>query len=311
VWLGAHIGIADGLAEAPVTGRAIGCDAIQIFSKSPQMWQGPAIPQAAADGFAESVRREGLRATAVHHGYLANLASPKPPMLAQSRAAFADELARAELLRVDALIFHPGAHLGSGVDAGLKTLIESLDEATAKLPGGTVRILLENAAGQGTAIGSAFPELRRVLDGVREPGRFGVAVDTCHLFAAGIDLRSESAYGAFMDRLDAELGRAAVRAFHLNDAKGELGSHRDRHENIGKGQIGPDGFRHLVTDRAWAEVPGYLETPLDDDDYARYREDLATLRGLAGGETGKPARVRTPRAARAAPRRRATPGGVG
>ncbi len=283
--LGAHLGIAGGLGEAVRAGRGIGCDAIQIFSKSPQMWAGPAISPAAAEEFREAVRSQGLRATAVHHGYLANLASPKRPMLERSRRAFADEIARAELLGVDALIFHPGAHLSSGADAGVATLVESLGEAIDGRPEGTVRLLLEHMAGQGTTLGSSLEELATVLRALDRADRVGVALDTCHLLASGVDFRSEEGYGAMVDRIDRTVGRAAVGAFHLNDAKAPLGSHLDRHENIGRGEVGLGGFRHLVNDRRWNAIPAYLETPLDDDGYARYVEDLATLRGLLGTPT--------------------------
>lgn len=306
MWLGAHIGISTGIAEAPGIGRGLGCDAIQIFSKSPQMWKGVPIPDEAAQGFRAAVEREGLHATAVHHGYLVNLASPKRPMLSRSRTTFVDELQRAEKLGVEALIFHPGAHLGSGVDRGLATIVESLNWAIEKTPGLHVRALLENAAGQGTTLGARFAELRRVLDGISDRSRVGVALDTCHLFASGIDFRSEERYGELLDAIDAELGRAEVRAFHLNDAKAELNSHLDRHENIGKGQIGLDGFRYLVNDVRWAAVPGYLETPIDENGYTRYEEDLRALRALethpprpaAAGDVGGPGSSRR----RAAPR---------
>ncbi len=280
--LGAHLGIAGGLAEASHAARRIGCDSLQIFSKSPQMWAGPAIPTAAAEEFRSAVRADGLRATAVHHGYLANLAGPKPEVLARSRGAFVDELTRAELLGVDGLIFHPGAHLGSGTATGVATLAESLKEAFAAVPRGSVRVLLENAAGQGTTLGSSFGELATAIDAVGAPDRLGVALDTCHLFAAGFDFRSPEGYGTLLDRLESELGIRRVRAFHLNDAKAPVGSHLDRHENIGKGEIGLSGFHHFVNDRRWAEVPGFLETPLDDREYARYAEDLRALRALEG-----------------------------
>lgn len=280
MWLGAHLGIAGGLADAVHEGRKIGCDALQIFSKSPQMWAGPAIAPAAAQEFREAVRGEGIRATAVHHGYLANLGSPKALVLRRSRAAFADEMARAELLGVDALIFHPGAHLKSGVEQGLQTIAASLRLALEARPEGKVRILLENAAGQGTTLGSKFEELASVLAQVNRPDRLGVTLDTCHLFAAGYDFRDATSYGVLMDELERVLGRGTVRAFHLNDAKAPLGGHLDRHENIGKGEIGLEGFRNIVTDPRWAETPGYLETPLDDRGYSRYAEDLRTLRSL-------------------------------
>jgi deoxyribonuclease IV len=285
--LGAHLGIAGGLPEAVHDLKAIGGDALQIFSKSPQMWGGPPIAAAAAVAFRDAVRDAGVRATAVHHGYLANLGSPKPATLARSRLAFRDEIARAELLGVDGLIFHPGAHLDSGVDAGLKTIAESLREALDATPDGKVRLLLENAAGQGTALGSTFEELATVLAAVNAPDRLGVTLDTCHLFAAGWDFRTEGGYGTLVDRISATIGISTVRAFHLNDAKAALGSHLDRHENIGKGEIGADGFRRILGDPHWATVPGYLETPLDEaTGYARYAEDLSTLRALEKAPAG-------------------------
>jgi deoxyribonuclease-4 len=286
--LGAHIGISAGLAEAPATARSIGCDVMQIFSKSPQMWKGPPISDESATAFTAAVRDQGIRSTAVHHSYLINLASPKKSMLAISRRAFVDEIQRADKLHADQLIFHPGAHMGGGVDAGLALIVESLNWAIGKTPGAKVRVLLENAAGQGTALCSKFEELRTVLDGVQNPARVGVALDTCHLFAAGFDFRTPETYGALNDELRTKLGFADVHAFHLNDAKAELASHTDRHENIGKGHIGSDGFRGWVNDPQWAETPGYLETPMDDEGYAAYEKDLQTLRGLIGGAPTAP-----------------------
>ena len=244
------------------------------------MWAGPPIPATAAEEFRAAVRAEHLRATAVHHGYLINLASPKRPMLTRSRRAFLDEIHRAELLGVDGLIFHPGAHLGSGSEAGLKTIAESLRQALEAVPGGKVPLLLENAAGQGTALCATFEELANVLAEVGGGPRVGVTLDTCHLFASGVDFRTDEGYGTLVDRIDRVLGRGTVRAFHLNDAKADLGSHLDRHENIGKGQIGLEGFRRLVNDPRWSGTPGYLETPIDDRGYDRYAEDLGSLRAL-------------------------------
>jgi deoxyribonuclease-4 len=280
VYLGAHIGIAEGLPNAVRQGQQIGCEAIQIFSKSPQMWAGPPIAPEAARQFREAVVREGLKATAVHHGYLLNLASPKPAMLRQSRTAFLDEIRRAELLGADGLIFHPGAHTGSGVDAGLASIRASLNDAFLATPDVHVRALLENSAGQGTTLCSNFEEIQTLLAGIDRPARVGVALDTCHLFGAGFDFRTPEGYGMLIDRIEATIGIDRVGAFHLNDAKSPLGSHLDRHENIGKGEIGTEGFRHLVSDRRWQAIPGYLETPLDDDGYARYATDLLTLQGL-------------------------------
>ncbi len=296
--LGAHVGIAGGLAEAVADGVRIGAECLQLFSKSPQMWNGPPVSPEAAERFRAAVREGPVRATAVHHGYLLNLASPKPEMLARSRAAFLDEIARADLLGVDGLIFHPGAHLGTGTKAGIDTLVASLTEALAATPRSPTRLLLENAAGQGTTLCSTLEELAEVLARVPGSRRLGVALDTCHLFAAGFDLRTEEGYGGLVDRVRSTFGDSNVRAFHLNDAKGEFASHLDRHENIGKGSIGAEGFGRLVRDARWADVPGYLETPLDDHDYDRYVEDLRTLKALRdGGTPAAPARKAVPRTA--------------
>lgn len=299
--LGAHVGVAGGMGKAPALGRSIGCDAIQIFAKSPQMWKGPPISDEAAEAFRAGVKSERIAGTAVHHGYLLNLANPKPELRKVSQAAFLDELGRAEKLGVDGLIFHPGAHLQSGVPAGLTALVDALDAAFEATEGYRVRALLENAAGQGTTLCVGFEELAEVLRRLRHPERAGVALDTCHLFAAGHDFRTEEGYDRLIDGIEASFGVDAVRAFHLNDAKMPLGSRRDRHENIGQGEIGAEGFGPLIRDRRWNDRPGYLETPMGDDEYGAYVRDLATLRKLldapaAGGAVpARRKRARTPK----------------
>ena len=297
--LGAHIGVAGGIDKSPALGRKIGCEAIQIFAKSPYMWKGAPLEDAVADGFRAANRSEGLVGNAVHHGYLLNLATPKAGPRKQSKAAFLDELGRAEKLGADFLIFHPGAHLKSGVDAGIDELVKALDESFEATDGYHVRALLENSAGQGTTLCSRFEELGEILRRLKTPKRAGVALDTCHLFASGFDFRTPDGYEGVIAAIEASFGVDAVRAFHLNDAKMPLGSHRDRHENIGKGTIGADGFGPLVRDRRWADRPGFLETPLDDHEYDAYVRDLATLRAQRDG---------TPAATPAAtPRRKAAP----
>jgi deoxyribonuclease IV len=280
VYLGAHIGVADGLAEAAKTGRAIGCDAIQIFSKSPHSWKAPPIVPERAEEFRVEVVGQKLKAVGVHHNYLTNLGSPKDPMYHTSRTAFVDDLGRAELLGATHLIFHPGAHLGSGVAVGLRRITDALNWALGETQTAATRILLENAAGQGTTLGSNFDELAVVLDGVTDKERVGVAIDTCHLFASGRDFRTPEGYAAVKEDLRRSIGLKKVQAFHLNDSKAECGQHLDRHENIGRGFIGLEGFRHWLNDPSWAKVPGYLETPMDGEEYQAYVADLRTLRSL-------------------------------
>jgi len=292
VWLGAHIGIAEGLPEAAVTGHRIGCEAIQIFSKSPQMWSAAPLDPATAAAFREAVQREGLRTCAVHQSYLPNLASPKKALLTRSRKAFVDELRRAEALGIPALIFHPGAHTGAGVETGLRTIMESIDWAIGQTPGLACRALLENAAGQGSTLGSTFEELAWVLDHVSDRDRVGVTIDTCHLFASGVDFRTDELYAEVVGHLEATVGVRSVRAFHLNDSKGPLGCKLDRHENIGRGELGVEGFRRILNDPRWNSTPGYIETPIGDDGYGAYERDLATLRSLLAGAPEPPRKGR-------------------
>jgi deoxyribonuclease-4 len=287
VRLGSHIGVAGGLDKAPAVAQRIGCEVLQIFSKSPQMWKGAPLSDEVAEGFKAGVRATGLKDPAVHHGYLLNLANPKPAARAISRTAFVDELGRAEKIGADFLIFHPGAHMGSGTEAGLAELVQCLDDAFDATDGFRVRALLENSAGQGSTLCSTFEELNEVLRRVRSPKRAGVALDTCHLFAKGFEFRTDAGYAALLESIDSTVGRDAVRAFHLNDAKAALGSHLDRHQNIGQGELGVEGFRRLLNDPTWADRPGYLETPLGDDDYGAYERDLATLRGLVAAKATK------------------------
>jgi deoxyribonuclease IV len=281
VYLGAHIGTSDGYPEAARTGRSIGCDAIQIFSKSPHSWKGPPVRPEVAEAFQAACVEVGLKGVSVHHNYLTNIASPKNPNYFGSRKSLVEELDRANLLGAQHVIFHPGAHMGSGPEAGQKRIIEALNAIFAESGAKKVRLLLENAAGQGTTMGSTFEELAILLDGVTDQDRVGIAIDTCHLFEAGNDFRTPEGYGAVKDTIQATVGTKAVYAFHLNDSKNPCGEHIDRHENIGRGAIGVAGFAPWLNDRTWAKVPGYLETPLrPDDEYAAYIEDLRTLKGL-------------------------------
>ncbi len=280
---GAHIGISGGLARAPEEARRIGCDAMQIFSKNQQQWSARPLEEEVARAFRAAVREQKIRATAVHASYLINLGSPKPELWKRSQEALVDELQRAELLAIPSLVLHPGAHTGTGVAAGIPRVAEGARAALEQSGTRHVRLLLETAAGQGSTLGATFEELRELLDRIGRPGRTGICVDTCHVFAAGWDLTTPEGYGRFRDRLDATLGRTEVRLFHLNDAKSKLGSHVDRHANIGEGEIGLAGFRRVVTDPLFADVPGVLETPLGNDPkdpYAAYEKDLRTLRSL-------------------------------
>jgi len=278
--LGAHVSIAGGFANAPKAGKVIGCEAIQIFSRSPRMLRRTKpIPPDEVEAFWKGVEATRIRAVAIHGNYLINLSAPKARMRGVARTAFAEELERAHVLRVPYVIFHPGAHMGKGEAKGLTAIAENLDWALAKAEAPDVTPLLENTAGQGTVLGSTWEQLREIIESSTFGDRLGVCVDTAHTLAAGYDYRARDRYDAMWREVDAVLGLSRVKAFHLNDSKAGPGTHVDRHEHIGRGEVGKEPFRWLVNDPRFADVPGLLETPGDDRAFKRNLKVLKSLRG--------------------------------
>jgi len=300
---GAHVSIAGGLANAPPRGRRIGCDAIQIFVKNQLQWRAAPLRDSEVRAWKTALAESRLAPVVVHSSYLINLAATDPALRRRSRATLRDELERCERLGIAYLNFHPGAHLGRGVAAGLRSASAALDSICRATPGYRARLLIEATAGQGSVLGARFEELHDLLHGSSFPERLGVCLDTCHLLAAGYDLRGAAAVRATLDQFEHVVGLSWLHALHLNDSRGALGSHRDRHANIGRGQIGLAGFRALVREPRLMALPGLLETPGGDD---AYRRDLRTLRRLAGrrppaaprDRVGVPAAGRRRRAAR-------------
>jgi len=281
MYLGAHMSIAGGIALAPERGEAVGCEAIQIFSRSPRMLRNTkplAVEETAA--FKENLTAHRIARAVIHANYLINLGSPKKSMLRVSREAFVEELNRAHLLGIRDVIFHPGAHMGKGMAFGVRTIAESLDWCLEHAAAPNTLAVLENTAGAGTVVGSSFEQIADIMRTSSHPDRLGVCVDTCHTFAAGYDFRGPEAYANLIRNLEATISLSRIRAFHLNDSKGDLGSHAARHENIGKGKIGLEGFRPFVNEPRFRELPGCLEYPGDP---AGYRRNLRTLRGLIEG----------------------------
>lgn len=269
--LGAHMSIAGGVHRALERGASIGCASVQIFLKNNMQWAGSPLCAHEIACF----RQHRLPAFA-HSGYLLNLASPHAPNRRRSITALVDEIKRAAALGVPFIVMHPGAHLGAGEEAGLRTLARSLDVVFAATGGSKVQIALETTAGQGTCLGHRFEHLAYALEHCRRPKRLAICVDTCHLFAAGHDIRTPRGYETTMRDLDRVIGAEHVVAFHLNDSKKPLGSRVDRHEHIGKGHIGLTTFRCLLRDPRWAGLPMSLETPKGAD----LREDVENLRVL-------------------------------
>lgn len=280
--IGAHISIAGGVASAFERGDEAGCAAMQIFTKNATQWQSPALSPGEVVRFRAEQGRTGISPVVAHGSYLVNLASPDPGLLERSRIAFLDELARAAALGLPCVITHPGAHMGAGVEAGLARVAESLDWLAARLDAGGPLVCLENTAGQGTVLGGDFAHLGTVFGLVRDPGRLGVCVDTCHGHAAGYDFSTSGGYRQALDALEAAVGTGRVLALHLNDAKGERGGRLDRHEHLGRGRIGLEGFRLVMNDPRFARVPKIIETPKQDGGREMDPVNLGVLRRLAG-----------------------------
>ncbi len=279
---GAHMSISGGLYTACERGRRAGCDIIQIFSKNQQQWRARPLTGAEIARFKEAQQSEGVPVVMVHDSYLINLAAPGDELWYRSIDAFREELERCAALGIPYLVTHPGAHVGSGEEAGLHRVADALNQLFDAGAGAGVTVLLETTAGQGSSLGRRFEELARLIELTRQAERVGVCVDTCHIFAAGYDIRSAEAYAVTMAELERIIGLERVKAFHLNDSQKDLGSRVDRHAHIGEGRIGIEGFRALVNDQRFAGLPMVLETPKEED-LADDVRNLATLRSLVIG----------------------------
>lgn len=256
-------------------------EACQLFTKSERQWAAKPLTDDVIEAFqAELVSDTTLdRRVVAHDSYLINLGSPDDALWRKSQDALLVELQRCDLLAIPYLVSHPGAHVGSGEDAGIARIVEGVNRVLAARPDGATMLLLETTAGQGTTLGRTFEELARMIDGIEDKARVGVCFDTCHTFVAGYELRTPEGYAETMRQFDATVGLDRIKVFHLNDAKFVIGSKKDRHEHIGDGEIGLDGFRNLLNDPRFDGRMGVLETEKDltgDLD----RKNLATLRSL-------------------------------
>jgi deoxyribonuclease IV len=279
VKFGAHMSISGGLHKAFGHGERAGCDTIQIFSKNQQQWRGKSLTEQDIALFQAEQQRTGFGPIVVHDSYLINLASPNDELWEKSIAAFGDELERCRALGIPYLVTHPGAHTGSGEEAGLRREAVALNRLLDAGVGGDVMVLLETTAGQGTCLGHRFEHLAELIEQTHHDERMGVCVDTCHLLAAGYDIRTAEACAATFEEFDHVIGIDRIKAFHLNDSQKDLGSRVDRHTHIGNGCVGLEGFRAIVNDPRFAELPMLLETPKNDD-LAEDIENLAKLRSL-------------------------------
>lgn len=279
--LGAHMSIAGGVGLAPLRGQEVGCRAIQLFTKSSNQWRAKPLTPEEIVRYRENLQAAGIALAVAHDAYLINLASTDPTLQQRSTAAFLEELERAEALGIPYLVTHPGAHMGAGEKAGLRQVANSLRDLLKQTKGYRVQVVIETTAGQGTSLGHRFEQIAVLLDQIGLPERTGVCLDTCHVFAAGYDIRTPHAYADVLGAFDIIVGIDHLKVIHLNDSKKELGCRVDRHEHIGKGAIGLGAFRCLVNDPRLRGLPMILETPKDGDFVMADRRNLDTLRRLA------------------------------
>ncbi len=278
---GAHLSIAGGYYRALVAAQSYHCEAVQLFTKNSNQWRAKELTDEEVRTFRETLPRTPVRMLLAHDSYLINLASPEEKHYRQSVEALVVEVQRAERLGLDYLVSHPGAHVGSGAEAGCQRVARALDEVHRRCRRYRVQILLENTAGQGSCLGHCFEHLARILALVAQPQRLGICLDTCHVFVAGYPLAPKKDYLATLRAFDRLIGLERLRAFHLNDSLKPLGSRIDRHAHIGRGCLGLEPFRLLVNDRRFRNLPMLLETPKEETEEGDMDAvNLRTLRGL-------------------------------
>ncbi len=273
---GSHLSIAGGLENALIAAESLGCDTVQVFTKNQQQWKCKPLTPEAIEPWKSHLNRLKFRKTVSHDSYLINLASPDDRLWHASIDLFIEEISRCQALNIPYLVTHPGAHVGTGEDAGLKRVATGLDRAHAATAAPDVTTCLEITAGQGSSLGYRLEHLAEIISQSKTPDRLAVCLDTAHLFAAGYDFRGQR-YATFRRELDKTVGLKRVKVLHLNDSKKELGSRVDRHDHIGLGKIGREGFIPIVRDEAFADIPKILETPKDKHPSGRLWDEVNLL----------------------------------
>lgn len=280
MFLGAHESISGGLHKAIERIASIGGTALQIFSQNQRQWQSRIISDEELQLFQQAWKNWGDYPIAVHGSYLINLASAKDATRQKSIKALAQELQRTARLGVPHLVLHPGSHGKMGTEVGVAKISQGLDQAykEADLGNDVPMVLLETIAGQGTGVGAPFAEIGAIIESCACGDKLGVCLDTCHIFAAGYDYRTEETFKQTFDEFDAEIGLGRLKFMHINDSKKGLGSRVDRHEHIGQGEVGLDGFKQIMSADFLRDIPMTLETPKGDD----MREDVENMEVLQG-----------------------------
>ena len=308
--LGSHVSCQGGFAKSVERANTIGCECLQIFVSNPPRqwpvflaknqkqedasvlvdtakpkkgqagWRFKPLADDAVDAWIEAFQSSNLKHPIAHASYLINLASPKDDLFDKSINGLVVEWQRANQLQLDGLVVHPGSFTDSSIEEGLDRIVDGVCEVISRVKPGSCRLLLENTAGQGTCLGHELEQLAFMLDGVDDFDRVGICLDTCHAFAAGYDIRTQSGFQEMRQTIDDLFPANTVAALHLNDSKKPLGSRVDRHEHIGQGEIGLDGFRHVIADDVLGALPGYLETEKGTDEESGEDWDVINLRAL-------------------------------
>ncbi|MCI0530602.1 MAG: deoxyribonuclease IV [candidate division Zixibacteria bacterium] len=280
--LGSHMSIAGGVFNALIKGKAVGCDTIQMFNKSNNQWRAKPLSEEEIAEFKQKQKELNIAPIVSHNSYLINVASPDKELAKKSAEAMLIELQRCETLGIQVLVMHPGSHVGSGEKEGIKRIAEAINWLHDKTPGYQVQIALETTAGQGSNLGYRFEQLAEIIDHTEQKKRMAVCLDSCHIFAAGYDIRDEKNYHKTMREFDSIIGLERLKAIHLNDSVKDFGSRVDRHAHIGQGKIGKSSFKFLMQDERLRPIPKILETPKDDEG-KNDRMNLAILKKLAQG----------------------------
>ncbi|HWG92306.1 MAG TPA: deoxyribonuclease IV [Candidatus Thermoplasmatota archaeon] len=277
---GCHVSTQGGVEMAPMRGRELGCEVIQLFSKNQMQWAAKPLGETAVQTFRQGTKTHELQHGLIHASYLLNLASQDDALWNKSIDGLVVEVERAHMLGIPWVVFHPGSPKDCGSEYGCERVAQGVVQALDRTKGLTAGILLETNAGQGACVGRTFEELRAMLDGIAANPRVGICFDTCHTFVAGYPIHTEEGYEETFRRFDEVIGLQNLKAFHLNDSKQPLGSNKDRHEVLGSGLIGLPTFERLARDPRFRDLPGYLETPGGDENYAR---EIAMLKKFRDG----------------------------
>lgn len=276
--VGAHMSTQGGVWRGVERAKEVGCDCVQVFTKNNNQWSAKDLQSEDISHFAQQMKETGIVRPIAHASYLINMAAPSDDLWKKSIAAMIDELHRAEQLQLDGVVVHPGSFTTSSAEEGVQRIIAAIKEVLTATTGFKVKLLLENTAGQGSNLGADLSELGTILAAVKQTERIGVCIDSCHAMAAGYDLAEAAGLKKLLADIDDQFGIERVAALHLNDSKKGCGSRVDRHEHIGQGTIGPEGFKRWLKNKSLRAIPMYLETPKGNDEETGEDLDVMNLR---------------------------------